>query len=437
MVFKNILILAIIFLSASPLFSFTEEYDEYFPAKFRQKPKYSYFYTYDERHIGEVLRDAILKKYQQTPIKELRYHVLKIAWNLLRTVKTNKKEINYRFYVLNTSEKFAVSIPDGYIFLTQGLYDWLHSDDEIAVILGHCIAHMEHKHDIHVMKQANVYKKFVDRIDLAFKSYDTISENILTEFNSLRKEDSYEYFADKFGLNIAYSSGYDPWVFIDIYSRLNSKNSFDSDLEKAFYEHPSRLKRIDRIRYVLKDFEYLQRKHIRNLKHGKDEQYYINTGIKFARNNLFKQALYNFQAAIDINPNTDVPHSNMGICYAKMNYYAEAIQCYKRAIDIDPFNANTYYNMSISFRKIENYEQTMYCLEKCLALDPFHDAAQKSFYKLKDYLNRMEAEKIKSKILENQYDSSMNVKNEILDELINSHIENMRQTKINSVKSDK
>ena len=58
----------------------------------------------------------------------------------------NEHGFPYRFYVLNSPDVTAFSVPGGAVYVTAGLLRHLHSEDELAAILSHEIAHVNMRH---------------------------------------------------------------------------------------------------------------------------------------------------------------------------------------------------------------------------------------------------------------------------------------------------
>lgn len=62
------------------------------------------------------------------------------------TASGNSSGFTFHFYVLNTPEVTAFSVPGGDVYVTTGLLRHLTSEDELAVVLGHEIAHINERH---------------------------------------------------------------------------------------------------------------------------------------------------------------------------------------------------------------------------------------------------------------------------------------------------
>jgi len=58
----------------------------------------------------------------------------------------NRLGLSFHFYVLNSPDVTSFSAPGGQVYVTTGLLRHLKSEDELAVMLGHEIAHINERH---------------------------------------------------------------------------------------------------------------------------------------------------------------------------------------------------------------------------------------------------------------------------------------------------
>lgn len=58
----------------------------------------------------------------------------------------NENGVQFRFYVLNNPDVTTFSAPNGSVYVTTGLLRHLRSEDELAAMLGHEVAHIEKRH---------------------------------------------------------------------------------------------------------------------------------------------------------------------------------------------------------------------------------------------------------------------------------------------------
>lgn len=58
----------------------------------------------------------------------------------------NRKAMRYQFHVIRSREVNAFALPGGQIYVLSGMLDFLHSEAELAAILGHEISHVDLRH---------------------------------------------------------------------------------------------------------------------------------------------------------------------------------------------------------------------------------------------------------------------------------------------------
>ncbi len=93
----------------------------------------------EERKIGEKVCAEIEKEYKRWDNKDALKRVQAIVNEI--APHTDRPEIKYDVRLLDVKEKNAFSIPGGFIYVTRGLIEDVQSDDELAGVLAHEIAH--------------------------------------------------------------------------------------------------------------------------------------------------------------------------------------------------------------------------------------------------------------------------------------------------------
>jgi beta-barrel assembly-enhancing protease len=64
-----------------------------------------------------------------------------------------QRNLQYRFYVVNADQVNAFAVPGGYIYINRGLITRADNMAEVAGVLAHEIAHVEHRHGIAQMER--------------------------------------------------------------------------------------------------------------------------------------------------------------------------------------------------------------------------------------------------------------------------------------------
>ena len=92
-----------------------------------------------ERKIGEKVCAEIEKEYKRWKNPKAQKRVQAIVDEI--APHTDRPNIKYEVRLLDIKEKNAFSIPGGFIYVTRGLIEDVQSDDELAGVLAHEIAH--------------------------------------------------------------------------------------------------------------------------------------------------------------------------------------------------------------------------------------------------------------------------------------------------------
>jgi Zn-dependent protease with chaperone function len=76
------------------------------------------------------------------------------------------KPFKYSFKVVDDKDVNAYSLPGGFIYVHKGLIDAVHSDDELAGVLAHEIAHAAHHHVLKLMREQQKIENILIPLEL-------------------------------------------------------------------------------------------------------------------------------------------------------------------------------------------------------------------------------------------------------------------------------
>jgi Zn-dependent protease with chaperone function len=96
----------------------------------------------EERKIGESVCAEVDKEFKRLDDKEVFKRVQGVVGAIVPN--TQRPDIVYDIRLIDTPEINAFSIPGGFIYVTKGLLGAVQSDDELAGVLAHEIAHNCH-----------------------------------------------------------------------------------------------------------------------------------------------------------------------------------------------------------------------------------------------------------------------------------------------------
>ncbi len=194
-----------------------------------------------EKEKGRDFFDEIKKEF--TLINDQRSQTLERIVERMRPY-TKRKQLQYRIFLIeNDKIANAWTHAGGYIYMTTRLMDFVESEDELAVIIGHEIGHNENKHVAKHLQRANIVKGIGDFFGLEVEdetseSIGAIFSMILTPYNQPQEHES-----DRAGLYLAYKAGYDPEKGLDFFDRINRHQS-EGWLNDFLTSHPHPEERI-------------------------------------------------------------------------------------------------------------------------------------------------------------------------------------------------
>lgn len=211
-----------------------------------------------EYYVGRTIAANLLNRYQPYRDETVDAYINKIG-NLL-TYKSDRPNTfgGYHFMILDSDEINAFAAPGGFIFVTRGMLRCADSEDAVAAILAHEIAHVTHKHGLKSIKDSRWTKVGTLLGVEATKRYsseelatlvstfeDSIDDVINTMVvNGYSRE--YEIEADKAALSMLEQVGYNPSALIDMLQLMNRRLQPDGqDFAKT---HPDPSDRINEIR---------------------------------------------------------------------------------------------------------------------------------------------------------------------------------------------
>lgn len=202
--------------------------------------------TKQEIAIGEDAAKYVEKQYKVVDDKAMQERVNKIGQSLV--VVSQRKDIKYSFKVLESDDINAFALPGGFVYVFRGLVDKMQTDDELAGILGHEIAHVVKRHSINQL-QKNIGFTVLTAVLLGRSENGLTAAPAILSAISAGYSRSDEAEADKLGFEEALAAGYNPYSMLIGLMKLNDLSP--GEKTDLFSDHPSTLKRIDKMKSYL------------------------------------------------------------------------------------------------------------------------------------------------------------------------------------------
>lgn len=205
------------------------------------------------RNIQDIV--WILKRYR--PKESINLEIVRGEKNLNVSLRLGSIPVNVSFRMHDSQEVNAGVTPE-LVVVTYGLMRFLKSDDELAVVLGHELAHITRGHFLKRGGTDLISMILGIALGIGMESIspgagDTTARIVSSAFGA-RFSREFEKEADYFGLRYAYLAGYDIERGSDIWERFAIEVPV-SLTENFFSTHPASPERLVRIKKAVSEIK--------------------------------------------------------------------------------------------------------------------------------------------------------------------------------------
>ena len=207
----------------------------------------------EERVIGDSVALEIVGRYGGLLRDEAITRRLNLVGRAL-AVYSDRPGLHWRFGVLDSDAINAFSAPDGYVFITRGLYELADTDDVLAAILAHEIAHITERHALKIVTRgeflagaaslAAARSSDVRKADQQLQQFNLGVGQITATLFEKGFDPQTEFAADKVGRDLAITTGYAPGGLRLVLLRLQQRGG---DPKVVFSTHPPLADRLKRL----------------------------------------------------------------------------------------------------------------------------------------------------------------------------------------------
>lgn len=160
-------------------------------------------------------------------------------------VAQTQRGVKYRFYILAGYEDNAFSLPGGHICLLQGLLSHIQSEEELAGVIAHELAHSENRDFQRMLEQQLLYMGVLGLLRGRVGREWIYAGQIIQILEGLRQQRGHEIEADQRGAELAYRARYDPEGIIEYLQGISPSRGWAGELVAT---HPSPQKRMEAVR---------------------------------------------------------------------------------------------------------------------------------------------------------------------------------------------
>lgn len=179
---------------------------------------------------------------------------------------TQQKQFRYVFKIVDDKDPNAFALPGGFIYVHKGLLDMVRSDDELAGVLAHEVAHVAHHHIMKLMREQKKVNQALLPIQILAvllaglgqsNAGDLSNIYLGTQLYTIAKMNTYgieaEKDADNMAIYILKKSGYNPvglYSFMRRLAELEKRRGGNIDLG-IYRTHPPSEERREAARTLL------------------------------------------------------------------------------------------------------------------------------------------------------------------------------------------
>lgn len=181
----------------------------------------------EEIQIGSQAASQFESKYGVVTDPAYAGRLQRVAQQMLPNVQ--RKELPWRFTVINVQEFNAAAFPGGFVYATRGLMDAL-NDDELAFVVGHEMGHVDYRHSVKQLEGDNLRRLGLiailagatgGRMNDAAATLVQLADGVIS--SQFSKADETQ--SDQYGLNLMAQSGYDPVFALSALQKLAGASS--------------------------------------------------------------------------------------------------------------------------------------------------------------------------------------------------------------------
>jgi Zn-dependent protease with chaperone function len=265
----------------------------------------------------------------------------RVASRLLQAIP-NVPQVN--FILAAGENSINAGTTSGKIIVTEGMMHFVNSDDELAMILGHELAHLTQGH-VQRGEMNNVLLGLGSAVAGVFlpgasQATSLVGQMFLNHFNQDQERE-----ADRVGLQYVYAAGYDPTTAVRVMDRM-AQEVPETATAGFFSSHPGSIERAQALHQLAAQFggrpteqKVAKRDSAQRPELERDEaacerakQYFYRA--KDARNPGEKVTLY--QQGLRACPQSPRAHAELADAYADLGDEDKAVREFRQTLRYDP-----------------------------------------------------------------------------------------------------
>lgn len=322
----------------------------------------------EEKELGKKFVGMLRKSMPLVEDGEVLTYVRSVGNRVAKEVGITTYQ--FQFFVVDQPIPNAFAVPGGYIFIYSGLIEMMSSEDELAGILSHELAHIQARHlqrtiDESKIASIGMVAGLVAGILLGAPGL-AAGGLAATESAQLQYSRAHEMEADQFGFRFLCASGYDPGAMPAMMAKLLDHTYLQSSKVPSYLAtHPALQ---ERVQYLSEMVKKQKTSSSRKAQRPANGDFKVMQATLIAEYSDEARALDRFQAGIKKGDN--VAQFGLGRLYLRQNKWSEAVEQLRLAARLIPSSPFVLCTLADAYHRVGKLEEAQSTLASALVLDP-------------------------------------------------------------------
>lgn len=361
----------------------------------------------EEKELGERLALQIQQNVEMVDDPIVNVYIEEVGRRL--TEAARDRRFDYRFYVVREQEPNAFAIPGGHIFLTSGLIRFVETEEELAGVIGHEIAHSVLRHMDKALDRARRLSLLTLAAIIAgafltkdVKGAATLSTGAMAMAQSLMlkytRENEIE--ADQKGMRYLIDAGYPPQGILAFLKKIYRwQRAISPEIPTYLSTHPAVDERISYLSDTLKcmaqplssqppaagDLRKIQvRLFIKEKGGGEGISHFLSQlrerpnesnllyaiGVSYVNVGRPREAITYLAEAERLSPGDVLVRRELGIAYFQAKEIDKALELLSEAIDAFPRDTTTLFYLAQGNQEMGHWDKAIFFYQRMLDIEP-------------------------------------------------------------------
>jgi predicted Zn-dependent protease len=321
----------------------------------------------EEKELGKKFSGLIRKATPLVEEGEVLSYVRSVGNRVAKEVGITTYQ--FQFFVVDQPIPNAFAVPGGYIYIYRGLIEMMSTEDELASILSHELAHIQARHiqrSIDEAKVASVGMVAGIIAGILLGAPGLASAGVAASQTALLQGSrAHEMEADQFGFRFLCAAGYDPAAMPAMMKKIEDCTWLQNSKVPSYLStHPALEERVQYLSEMVKKQKASSKKSVQPA----SGDFKIIKAILIADYTEEKKAYDFFQEWIRKGENAAV--FGLGRLYLRQNKWSEAVEQLRKAAALMPASPYVLSTLGDAYQRVGKLQEAQNTLESALMMDP-------------------------------------------------------------------